>query len=165
MATPFEAPISRFLYRVEEDRDFFQYFNLDDVEALQLARKRAQNYLYDAADRIMMECAPDIDFTDMDDTLAQFNADLTSREVFLLSSLMYEYYLAKDIAKIKTYSVNYTATDLRVFDPSNARTSFMEIYNGVKAENEKLLDLYRNTDRLTGAAKSIDFASYDEEDG
>ena len=165
MATPFENPINRFFYRIEEDRDFFQYINLDDAEAMQLARRRAANYLRNAVDRMMLDGAPDIDLSDVDEQAEQFNADLTSREVFILASLMYEYYLAKDIAKIKTYTVNYTATDLRVFDPSNARTSFMELYNGVKAENEKLLDLYRNTDRLTGAAKHIDFASYDEEDG
>lgn len=165
MATPFEGPIDRFFYRIEEDRDFFQYLNLDETEAMQLARRRAEHYLRNAIDRIMLDGSPEIDFSDIDEPLGQFNADLTSREVFILASLMYEYYLAKDIAKIKTYTVNYTATDLRVFDPSNARTSFMEIYNGVKAENEKLLDLYRNTDRLTGAAKGIDFASYDEEVG
>lgn len=165
MATPFEDPINRFFYRIEEDRDFFQYINLDNEEAMRLARRRAANYLRNAVDRMMLDGAPDIDLSDVDEQAAQFNMDLTSREVFILASLMYEYYLAKDIAKIKTYTVNYTATDLRVFDPSNARTSFMELYNGVKADNEKLLDLYRNTDRLTGAAKHIDFASYDEEDG
>ena len=164
MATSFNLPIERFFYRIEEDRDFFQYHNLDDSLAMQLARDRATHYLNDAIDRIMMDGMPDVDFTDIDQKLLEFNADLTTREIFILSSLMYEYYLAKDIAKLKTYNVNYTNTELKVFDPSNARTSFKAMYDGVCAQNEKLLDTYRNTDRLTGAFKGIDFASYDEED-
>ena len=165
MATSFEKPIDRFFYRIEEDREFFQYFNLDDDQAMQLARRRASHYLMDAIDRMMLDGMPDVNFTDYDETVAEFNIYLTTREIFILASLMYEYYLEKDIAKIKTYSVNYTHADLKVFDPSNARTSFMEIYNGVKMQNEKLLDSYRNTDRLTGAFKGIDFAAYSEEEG
>lgn len=164
MATSFELPINRFLYRIEEDREFFQYFNLSEMEAMQLARHRAKNYLRDAIDRMMIDGMPDIDFTDIDDITEEFNADLTSREVFILASLMYEFYLRKDIAKLKTYSVNYTSSDLRVFDPSNARSTFKALYDGVVQENEKLLDQYRCTDRLTGAFKGINFASYDEED-
>lgn len=164
MATSFELPIERFFYRIEEDRDFFQYLNLDETHAMQLARRRASHYLMNAVDRLMMDGMPDIDLTDCDLVLAEFNADLTSKEVFLLASLMYEYYLEKDIAKLKTYTVNYTHVDLKVFDPSNARSSFMEMYNSVKAQNEKLLDTYRNTDRLTGAFKAIDFSSYSEEE-
>lgn len=164
MATSFELPINRFLYRIEEDREFFQYFNLSEMEAMQLARHRAENYLRDAIDRMMIDGMPDIDFTDVDDITEEFNADLTSREVFILASLMYEFYLRKDIAKLKTYSVNYTSSDLRVFDPSNARSTFKALYDGVVQENEKLLDQYRCTDRLTGAFKGINFASYDEED-
>ena len=164
MATSFELPIERFFYRIEEDRDFFQYLNLDETHAMQLARRRASHYLMNAVDRLMMDGMPDIDLTDCDLVLAEFNADLTSKEVFFLASLMYEYYLEKDIAKLKTYTVNYTHVDLKVFDPSNARSSFMEMYNSVKAQNEKLLDTYRNTDRLTGAFKAIDFSSYSEEE-
>lgn len=164
MATSFELPIERFFYRIEEDRDFFQYLNLDETHAMQLAHCRASHYLTNAVDRLMMDGMPDIDLTDCDLVLAEFNADLTSKEVFLLASLMYEYYLEKDIAKLKTYTVNYTHVDLKVFDPSNARSSFMEMYNSVKAQNEKLLDTYRNTDRLTGAFKAIDFSSYSEEE-
>lgn len=43
MGTPFLEPINRFLRRIEEDRDFFQYFQLSGDEALDLARRRARN--------------------------------------------------------------------------------------------------------------------------
>lgn len=165
MATSFELPINRFFYRIEEDRDFFQYYNLSESAAFQLAQRRALHYLHDAVDKMMMVCTPDIDLSDMDEPAAQFNADLTSREIFILASLMYEFYLEKDIAKLKTYNVNFTSTDMKVFDPSNARSTFQALYDGVVAKNELLLDQYRNTDRLTGAFKTIDYSAYsDEED-
>lgn len=162
MATSFELPINRFFHRIEEDRDFFQYYNLNDTAAFQLAQQRALSYLHNAIDKMMLEGMPDIDFSDIDEPAAQFNVDLTSREVFILASLMYEFYLEKDIAKLKTYNVNYTSTDMKVFDPSNARSTFQSLYDGVVAKNELLLDQYRNTDRLTGAFKTIDYSSYDD---
>lgn len=165
MATSFELPINRFFYRIEEDREFFQYFNLSDAAAMQLAHTRAKHYLRDAIDRFSMDAMPSIDLDDIDEKLEQFNADLTSREVYILASLMYEFYLAKDIAKLKTYNVNYTHTDLKVFDPSNARSTFQALYDGVVARNNLLLDQYRSTDRLTGAFRTIDFASYADEEG
>jgi len=164
MPTSFQVPINRFFQRIEEDREFFQYFNLGDMEAMQLAQRRAMHYLRDATDRFILDGMPEIDLTDTDEIAAQFNEDLTSREIFILASLMYEYYMKKDIAKLKTYQVNYTDVSLRVFDPSNARTTFQNLYQTIVAENEALLDTYRNTDRITGAYKSINYASFDEED-
>ena len=155
MGTPFLEPINRFLRRIEEDRDFFQYFQLSDDEALDLARRRARNYLEDAIDRMMMDGRPSVDQTDIDEGSFSFNIELTRREVFLLSSLMYEYDLDKDISRIKTLNVNYTGTELRVFDPSNARASFLQLYENVQRQNEKLLDTYRNVDRETGEFISI----------
>lgn len=162
MGTPFSIPIERFFHRIEEDREFFNYYQLSDDEALQFAKVRAKAYLQNAADKIMMGGVSDVDFSDVDGVLDQFNADLTSREIYLLSSLMYEFYLEKDIAKLKTLSVNYTSSNLRVFDPSNARTSFHTLYKDVCEQNAILMDAYRNTDRVTGAFKGIDYASYDE---
>lgn len=163
MATPFVTVIDRFFNRIEEDRDFFEYYSLSDGEAMQLANRRAMFYLRNAVDRMILEGTPEIDFTDTDEMLAQFSEDLTSREVFILASLMYEYYLEKDIAKIKTMDRSFTPTELRVFDASNARTSFKALYDGVCENNRLLLDSYRNTDRLTGQYKGIDFSSYDDE--
>ena len=91
MATPFVTVIDRFFNRIEEDRDFFEYYSLSDGEAMQLANRRAMFYLRNAVDRMILEGTPEIDFTDTDEMLAQFSEDLTSREVFILASLTYEY--------------------------------------------------------------------------
>lgn len=161
MATPYSIPIERFYRRIEKDRDFFNYFNISDSEALSLAKSRALGYLDEAVALIIMECMPQVDFSDRDDVLEQFGFDLNDSEKHLISSLMYQYYLDRDIAYLKAINVNYTATELRVFDPSSARSTFLEMYKYVCEQNESLMDKYKNTDRSTGKFKIIDFGSYD----
>lgn len=161
MATPYSVLIERFYRRIEKDRDFFHYFELSDGEALSLAKNRALGYLDEAVALIIMECMPQVDFSDRDDDKEQFNFDLNDSEKHLISSLMYQYYLDRDIAFLKVLNVNYTSTELRVFDPSNARSTFLEMYKFVCEQNDGLMDRYKNTDRSTGALKVIDFSSYD----
>lgn len=161
MATPYTIPIEKFYRRIEKDRDFFNYFELSDLEALSLAKTRALGYLDEAVALIIMECVPQVDFSDRDSDAEQFNFDLNESEKHLISSLMYQYYLDRDIAYLKVLNVNYTSTEIRVFDPSNARSTFLEMYKFVCEQNEALMDKYKNTDRSTGMLKVLDFSSYD----
>lgn len=163
MATPYSVPIEAFFRRIEADRGFFNYFNLSDQQAMALAIDRAAQYMRESCARIMFECPDGANFTDYDDVLQVLAEDLNPREVHLLSSLMYEMYLDRDIAKLRCMTVNFTPSDLRVFDPSNARSTFMEMYNAVVAKNAELLDWYRNTDRGSGALIGINFSEFDDE--
>lgn len=162
MATPFSVPINAFLKRIEKDRDFFNYFTLDDEDSMNLAIQRAENFLMEAIQRVMMECQPQVDFTDYNEETREFNFDWTPQEKILIPSLMYEAYLNRDMAYLKTMNVNFTSTDFRVFDPSNARDTYMDMVKYVHSQNEVLMDIYRNTDRLSGAYKTINFGLYDE---
>lgn len=159
--TSFDTIIDMFMHRVEEDKRFFNYYGLTDQEALAFAYDRAAVYLDEAVALLLFKGHPQVDFTDVDTELKQFNFDLTAREKYLLASLMYLQHLDRSIAYLKTLSVNYTSTDLRVFDPSNARKTFMNMYNAVKAECDELLDLYKNTDRTDGDYLGINFAAFD----
>ena len=163
MATSFQKPVDIFLGRVEKDIDFFRYIGLSDGEAAQLAAERSKNILLQANLALALRCKSDIDFTDVDVDNDVYTADLNSNEIYLVGSMMYEIYLQKDIAKIKLDNVNYTASELKVFDPSNARSTFMSIYNTVVEENKMLIAEYRDTDRKTGKYLGIDYAVYDEE--
>ena len=163
MATSFQKPVDIFLGRIEKDIDFFRYIGLSDGEAAQLAAERSKNILLQANLALALRCKSDIDFTDVDVDNDVYTADLNSNEIYLVGSMMYEIYLQKDIAKIKLDNVNYTASELKVFDPSNARSTFMSIYNTVAEENKMLIAEYRDTDRKTGKYLGIDYAVYDEE--
>ena len=161
--TSYSTVLNAFLRRVEKDAKFFNYFGLSDSEAMQLARERALGYMEEAVAALTLDGLPTIDLSQRDEPLGAFEADLTAQEVYILSSLMYRQYLDRDIAYLATLSVNYTSTDLRVFDPSNARKTFAELYMAVCTECDRLIDTYRNTDRISGAYVGIDFDQYDTE--
>ena len=161
--TSFDTIIDMFMHRVEEDRRFFNYAGLTDQQSYDLAYERAQTYFDEAVALLIFKGRPQVDFTDCDAELRRFNFDLTAGEKYLLSSLMYMQHLDRSIAYLKTLSVNYTSTDLRVFDPSNARKTFLNMYLTVKAECDDLLDIYRSTGRSDGRYIGIDFAALDPE--
>lgn len=164
MPTPFEKPITLFFKRIEEDKKFFNYINLSGFQSLEIAKERARGLLIEAASELALRCSPDIDFLDIDELSEVFAEDLTRKEVYLISSLMYQQYLERDIAKIKCLNVNYTPTELRVFDPSNARSTFQAIYEKVCQKNDMLIDEYESRDRITGALKGIDYPSFNTEE-
>lgn len=159
MATPYSSLHELFFRRIENDRDFFDYIDKSFAECMEIANKRASGYLNEAVSRVIILCHPSISLDSHTET--GFTADLTTSEKYLISSLMYEQYLERDIAYIKTLDVNYTPSALKVFDPSNARSTYLALYKMVHDENERLIDTYKNTDRNTGEMKSLDFSLYD----
>lgn len=159
MATSYDSVINLFLSDVEKDVKFFNYFGKTDEEALALAKERSQFYMDEAVSRIMLDCKPSVDFTNRDSTAKQFNFDLTEQEKLLLRSLMYEYYMFRDVAYLKTQTTNYAPKEVTVFSPDNARTSFMDMYKTVCEHNEHLIDEYRNTDRQTGEYIGVDYSA------
>jgi len=162
MGTSYQTIIDAFYRRIEKDREFFNYFNLTDAEALALAKERSLSYMDEALARITLECQPSVDFSNRDDTTEIFGFNLSKTEIFLVSSLMYQSHLERDITYLKTLNVNYTSTELRVFDPSNARSTFMDMYRTVCDQNETLMDKYKNIDRVTGTYKTVNFNAYDD---
>lgn len=162
MSTPYSTLIQGFLNRIELDDSFFDYFGVDDIESSAIAERRATNYLKEAVAKLTLECNPSINLNDVDDENRVFAADLTNQEVFLITSLMYELYLSRTIDKLKDVSVNFTPTDLRVFDPSNARSTFLALYNKVCDENERYMELYRSRDRLSGTYVGNTYEDYSE---
>lgn len=161
MGTKFSVLVNLFFKRIEKDKSFFRYFELDDNAAMQLAEERADTYLHEAIWRLMLQGSPTIDFGDRDEENKCFNFDLTDVEKLILPSLMYEYYLDRDVSLLKLKSVDYTPTEMRVFDPTGARNSFLNMYEQLKRTNEQLLSNYRDTDRLTREYRSFDFSKYD----
>lgn len=164
MNTPYESIISKFFRRIEKDRRFFKYCGLDEYASMALAKERAAGLLDEAVSILSLKGNPTVDFSDRDDYVQEFGFELTGNEIYLLSSIMYLQYLERDFSYLKTLSVNYTDTSLRVFDPSNARSTFLSIYTAVKEEVDGLIDVYKNTDRNTGGYLGVDFDSYDTED-
>lgn len=166
MATSFKKPVDVFLSKIEKDVDFFRYFGLTDEAAAEIAARRSKELLCQANAVITLRCKPryNINLCNVDMDAEEYIDDLNDIEVYIIGSVMYELYLQKDFAKIKLDNVNFTAAELKVFDPSNARSTFTQIYNTICEENKILLSQYEDTDRDTGGYIGIDFSLYDEED-
>jgi len=149
--------VSAFLLKVQNSPEFFNYYNLSDEEALELAVQRARGYLTEAAARICFDCSPDVDFLDFDPVLESFGFSLTSEEAELLACLMFEKFLEKDVARLRVRVDLFTSQDIKntYGVTANERRSFMEMYGSVRHNNDVLIDRYISKDRLTGKRKSI----------
>lgn len=155
-STSFELIYERFFDEVERDLDFFEYFHLSEDEAMEIAKERAKSLLMTTIDMLMIKCKPDVDFHDIDTELECFNFELTSIEIMLLSKIMFEQYIARDIAKLKSKTNLFTASEITaLYSPANERNSFFNMYQDLRKNVEVLIADYESKDRLTGKRKSI----------
>lgn len=159
--TTYEQVYDWFYTLVEKDWEFFNYYRVTQEEALKIAQDRASRYLEEAVRTIMMKALPQVDFTQRSEDGTGFAFDFTPQEALLVPRLMHQYYLFREFSYLKTREVNFTSSDLKVFDPSNARYSFNEMYRIVSEETAQLLDDYKNTDRLTGRYRAFDPKKFD----
>jgi hypothetical protein len=161
MSTLFEPIRNKFYRRIENDKDFFKYYNISTSEAIQLAETRANGYLIEAVEKLTDNCTPDVDFFDYDDVLEQFNIDITKKEQGLLADLMYEVYFERDEVLLKAFRIAMAPSDLNQFSPAPERKTFTEMLNGIKQDNITKIDHYKSVDRLTGSPKMIDHSIYE----
>lgn len=163
MATPWNTVYERFYNKIEKDADFFSYNNITDDEAIEIAKKRAKNYLIESISKLTLTCSPNIDFNDYDEEAELFNEDLTSGEIDLLASIMREVYFEKDLSLLKAFQVKFSTRDFNMFSPANERKSFIDMFDGIINKNNLLIKDYVSRDRLTGKLKTINFSQYSGE--
>lgn len=158
--TSYEQLYVPFFNRIEEDAKFFSYYNLTANEALEIAQKRAKNYLNEAVAIWKRNCTLDFELN-LDDEVEMISEDLTNDEINLLADLMYEVYISRDIATLKSMVNALTSTDLKMLhSPANERKTFMDMYNTLKYNNEVAMSKYNGRDRNTGKLKVIDYSKY-----
>lgn len=163
MSTLFEPILEKFYRKIEKDRDFFAYYNVPLNEAMELAHTQAIGYLYEAIERLTDECSPDVDFFDYDETILEFNFDVTRKEQGLLTDLMREIYFERDLSTLKAFKLVLSPSDLNVFSPAAERNSFVNMLEKIKSENIAKISQYASVDRITGKKKMINYDSYDED--
>lgn len=103
--TSYEQLYVPFFNRIEEDANFFSYYKITADEALEIAKKRAKNYLNEAVSILKRNCTLDFDL-ELDDEVEMISEDLTNEEINLLADLMYEVYISRDIATLKSKANN-----------------------------------------------------------
>jgi hypothetical protein len=137
---------------LEKDRDFFQYAGCDEFAAEALAERRANRYLDAAISKMTLEAQSDVDFGRDGES---FREELTSVEVYLLALQMNALYLSGNIPPLAMEDTSYTGVELRVFDQSSKRSSFLEMLRLVQKDLAEKMDLYRSNDRKSNKYVSI----------
>lgn len=158
--TSYDLFYSRFFDKVENDPDFFQYYNHSAQEAMAIATQRADNYLKEAVDILILKCSPSVDFYDRDEINKRFNFDAVSNEIEIVSRIMYCIYLERDISKLKPIINSLASVDVKtLFSPANERKTFESLLNWYKGKTDILISNYAARDRLTGKRKMIVYES------
>ena len=158
----FDEFYSRFYDKVENDPDFFDYYNHTSDESMEIAQERAKSYLNEAIDIFTLKCTPTVNFFDIDTENCCFNFECTSREIEIITRIMYSIYLERDISKLKPLINSLTATDVKsLFSPANDRKTFESLINWYKNKTDILISNYAARDRLTNKRKTIGYDEYE----
>ena len=159
--TRFEYLFDRFYRRVEKDEEFFNYYNVNMSEAIQLAHDRAKGCLLDALDRLATTSSLQVDFTDYSMETERLGFKTTARENKLIVDLMFQVYMERDLPLLHAFKINFTPSDLSVFSPANERNSYENFIKRLDTDNEIALDDYKSRDRETGELKkTINYSAY-----
>ena len=82
--TDFSTILNRFYNRIEKDEKFFNYYNIDVNEAIQIATQRATNYLIESLDDLSMVGNLQVNFSDYDEEIQEINFKLLPKEINLI---------------------------------------------------------------------------------
>lgn len=157
VTTTYEVLYKTFFNFIEKDKKYFNYNNVSVEDALSLAESRSKNYMTEAISILRMKCTLEIDIQ-FNDELEEISVDLTPDEIMLIASIMYERYLFRDVALLKSMVNALTSSDIKLLHaPSNERKTFMDMYKSIQNDNLVLIDNYNSRDRLTGKRKMIDY--------
>nr|DAG64130.1 MAG TPA: hypothetical protein [Caudoviricetes sp.]DAM63814.1 MAG TPA: hypothetical protein [Caudoviricetes sp.] len=164
--TAFSDVYDAFFNKMEEDSDFFDYFNLTRSQAMEVAKERAHSYLKEAIAVIerRMEVDDTADFMDCDDETARFNWDLSIDEIDMLASFMYEQYFKRQYSKLKAFDMQHVPSTLQVFSPANERKTVRNMLSDMHEENMTMLDNYMAKDRATRKFKTLDYDDLSSDD-
>ena len=164
--TSFKKVYEAFYNKMEEDSSFFNYFDLNEKQAMALAAERAHTYLVEAITIIELKKEVDetADFYDYDDEILAFNWDLSKVEINLLACLMYEQEYKRQYSKLKAFEMQHVPSTLQVFSPANERKTVKALIEDIHAENMTMLDDYLSKDRATRKFKTLEYDSLSEDD-
>ena len=162
--TDFSTILKRFYNRIEKDEKFFNYYNVNIDEAIQIATQRATNYLIESLDDLSMVGNLQVDFSDYDEEIQEINFKLLPKEINLIVEMMFLKYMKRDETLLHAMEINFTPSDLSVFSPANERTSYRNFIKELSDAVEIKIDDYKNRDRMTNALnQTINYSEYSED--
>lgn len=146
--------IERFYRYIENDADFFEYFELNERQCMEVAHQRSSILLIEAASYLSNKIGVGSVFN-VDPTLENIAEDLTAIEIDLLVKAMFLCYLKRDLSTLRTFQGVLTSSDLNIYSPANERKTFVEMVSTYENELKISIADYCMVDRITGKYKQI----------
>lgn len=146
--TAFEDVINAFYHYIENDVDFFDYFNLDEEECMEVAGQRAEVLLKEATSYLCNILVVENVYSTTDGDA--FTEMLTNVEINLLVKAMFLCYLNRDLTMLRTFHGVMTSSDLNMYSPANERKTFVDMVEKYEDELRIEISEYQMRDRTTG---------------
>ena len=158
MTNKLEDVYEAFYDRIVNDIEFFSYFDVDEIEAMQIAQERARSFLREACSYLRRHVT--LDFTlsivRAENEEEVFAENLTDDEVDLLADIMLLPYYERGLAKLTPKLNTFSASELKLLhSPANERQTYVAMLENVRARVDYLIADYYAKDRMTGAEKLI----------
>lgn len=162
--TAFSEVIQAFYHYIENDVDFFRYFELTEEESMEVAGQRAEVLLKEATSYLcrklvvenvfsnIIEVQEEVQDEEQDGPTSYmaFADKLTDVEINILVKTMFLMYLYRDLTMLRTFHGVMTSSDLNMYSPANERKTFVEMVEKYEAELKVEISEYQMRDRLTG---------------
>jgi len=164
--TAFSDVINAFYHYIEKDVDFFQYFELDEDECMEVAGQRAGVLLEEAISYLCRKLIIENVFSHTEivhsedwedgqgeedsDAYMAFTETLTNTEISLLVKAMFLMYLQRDLTVLRTFHGVMTSSDLNMYSPANERKTFVAMVQQYETDLKVEISEYQMVDRTTG---------------
>lgn len=132
MATPYEVIYDNIIYK-------FRSYDIVDMTEEEI-EEQLHDYLIPAITRFHI-CRKDLN--DRDEELKQFNTDLSTDEIEIISNFCLIEYLDSTYIRTSTLlKVNLSSSDFNAFSPANMLDKLILMRDTYRRENEMLLSRY-----------------------
>lgn len=146
--TAFSDVIQAFYHYIEQDVDFFSYFELDEEDSMEVAGQRAEVLLKEATSYLCNILVVENVYSTADGDA--FTEMLTNVEINLLVKAMFLCYLKRDLTTLRTFHGVMTSSDLNMYSPANERKTFVDMVEKFEDELRIEISEYQMRDRITG---------------
>ena len=153
--TAFEDVKNAFYNYIENDVDFFSYFELDEDECMEVAGQRAGVLLNEAISYLSRKLIVENIFSTANTLKERFSEELTDAEINLLVKTMFLMYLQRDLTKLRTFHGVMTSSDLNMYSPANERKTFVDMVQKYEEDLKVEISEYQMRDRTTGTFVQI----------
>lgn len=153
--TAFEDVINAFYHYIENDVDFFNYFDIDEDECMEVAGQRAEVLLIEATSYLSRKMVFESVFSKYEVDSKEFDETLNLAEINLLVKTMFLMYLQRDLTVLRTFHGVMTSSDLNMYSPANERKTFVDMVQKYELDLQVEITEYQMRDRNTGTFVQI----------